>query len=114
MTQDNELPLEVDCQTTKRLRDSGADLLLIDCRTQEEYDLVRIEGSQLLPMDQITARVGELEPHRDRHIVVHCHHGGRSLRVTQWLQSQGFTRVQNLTGGIDAWAQEIDPSLPRY
>jgi rhodanese-related sulfurtransferase len=56
----------------------------------------------------------ELESHRNRHIVVLCHVGGRSLRVTRWLRQQGFTQAQNLSGGIDQWSQEIDPSVPRY
>ena len=59
-------------------------------------------------------RAAELDPHKDDHIVVMCHHGGRSWEVTQWLRQRGFSRTQNLTGGIDAWAREIDPSLPRY
>ncbi|HQU46751.1 MAG TPA: rhodanese-like domain-containing protein, partial [Pirellulales bacterium] len=59
-------------------------------------------------------RVSELEPHRGRAIVVHCHHGGRSLRVAQWLRQQGFAAAQSMSGGIDAWAAEIDPDVPRY
>ncbi|MEZ6116128.1 MAG: rhodanese-like domain-containing protein [Pirellulaceae bacterium] len=47
-------------------------------------------------------------------IVVHCHHGGRSLRVTEWLLAQGFPNVQNMTGGIDAWSEQIDPTVPKY
>ncbi|MCA9079107.1 MAG: rhodanese, partial [Planctomycetaceae bacterium] len=73
-----------------------------------------IAGSTLIPMGELQERVGELQPYRDKQIVVHCHHGGRSLRVTHWLRSQGFDQTQNLTGGIDAWSQTVDPAVPRY
>lgn len=108
------LELEVDVQAVRKMLDEGQDLLLLDCREQDEHALVRIEEARLLPMSELEARVAELEPHRERHVVVHCHHGGRSMRVTQWLRSLGFARVQNMRGGIDAWSQEIDPRLPRY
>ena len=67
------------------------------------------------PLVPVSARTGEgLEPLREAHVVVHCHHGGRSLQVAQWLRRQGFGRVQNMTGGIDAWSREIDAGVPRY
>lgn len=109
-----EIPLDTDCHTTKARLDAGEDFLLLDCREADEFALARIEGAMLLPMSELAARVAELEPHRHRSIVVHCHHGGRSLRVTHWLRDQGFTKVQNLAGGIDQWSQEIDPAIPRY
>ena len=71
-------------------------------------------GVTLLPMSELANRVAELEPHRDGEIVVHCHHGGRSLRVAMWLRNQGFARVSSLAGGIDLWSQQIDPGVPRY
>jgi rhodanese-related sulfurtransferase len=107
-------PLEIDVQVVKAMLDAGEDLLLLDCREESEHATARIAGSTLLPMNQIPQRLGELEPHRERAIVVHCHHGGRSMRVTQWLRQQGFTNVRKLTGGIDAWSLAIDPSVPRY
>ncbi|MEQ8789659.1 MAG: rhodanese-like domain-containing protein [Pirellulaceae bacterium] len=113
-TPGNELPLEIDVASVKRMLDASQDFLLLDCREQEEFDIVRIDGSTLLPMSEIQARAAELAPHREAHIVVHCHHGGRSMQVTQWLRGQGFDRVQNMAGGIDHWAIEVDPSLPRY
>lgn len=107
-------PMEVDCQTVKQKLDNGEEFLFLDCREQNEYDLVRIEGASLLPMSEIQERVGELDEHRGREIVVHCHHGGRSLQVAGWLTQRGFSNVKSLAGGIDLWAQVIDPSLPRY
>jgi len=65
-------------------------------------------------MSEIQNRLAELETHRDDDIVIHCHHGGRSLRVANWLRQQGFSKAQSMAGGIDQWAVEIDPSLPRY
>jgi len=110
----SDLPLEVTCNDVHDLQVEEADFVLLDCREQNEFDHVRIAGSILVPMSELEQRASELEQHRDRHIVVHCHHGGRSMRVTQWLRSQGFTKAQNMQGGIDVWAQEIDPSMPRY
>ena len=107
-------PLEVDCQSVKQKLDTGEDFLLLDCREQSEYDLVRIEGAMLLPMSEIQSRVPELEPHKNREIIVHCHHGGRSLQVAGWLTQLGYSNAKSLAGGIDLWAQTIDPTLPRY
>ena len=66
-----------------------------------------------LSHEEIAARVGELEPWRDRTIVVHCHHGVRSLRVTHWLRERGFAAT-SMRGGIDAWSAEVDPTVPVY
>ncbi|MGQ0633177.1 MAG: rhodanese-like domain-containing protein [Planctomycetaceae bacterium] len=110
----SSLPLEVDCQSVKAKLDARHDFLLLDCRETDEYQTVHIAGVRHLPMTELMARVGELEPFRGREIVVHCHHGGRSLRVANWLRQQGFSQAQSMAGGIDQWAQEIDPSLARY
>lgn len=107
-------PLEINVETLRDKLAAGDDLLLVDCREQDEYDLVCLEPAILVPMSELAARVDELRPHVDREVVIHCHHGGRSLRVAMWLRGQGFARVSSLAGGIDAWAERIDPSLPRY
>ena len=107
-------PLEIDVETLRNRLAAGDDLLLVDCREQDEYDLVRLDQAVLVPMSEFAGRVEELRPHQDREVVIHCHHGGRSLRVAMWLRGQGFSRVSSLAGGIDAWAERIDPSLPRY
>ena len=109
-----DLPLQIDVNSVKDLLDSGEDFLLLDCRELHEHVLVRIEGAKLVPMQEIASRLAELEPHRQRRIVVHCHHGGRSLKVTTWLRSQGFAKTQNMSGGIDSWTLLVDTSLPRY
>lgn len=107
-------PLEVDCQAVKKKLDAGEAFLFLDCREPSEYATARIAGTTLIPMGEITGRVAEIESYRDSEIVVHCHHGGRSLRVTNWLRQQGFTKAMNMAGGIDQWSQVIDPSVPRY
>ena len=108
------LPSDVSVHEVKQLLDSEQPFLLLDCRGQDEYDLVHLEPAKLIPMDELQHRVSELHCHRTSRIVVYCHLGGRSQMVTAWLRQQGFTQVQNMAGGIDAWAQQIDPSLPRY
>ncbi|WP_146519747.1 rhodanese-like domain-containing protein [Stieleria varia] len=110
----DSVPLEIDVRAVAKLRSDGDDFLLLDVRQPDEYETARIDGSMLLPMGELGERIGELEEHKDRHIVVHCHHGGRSLHVTQALRQAGYTNVQNMAGGIDAWSLEIDDSVPRY
>jgi adenylyltransferase/sulfurtransferase len=107
-------PIEVHCAEVKARLDGGDDFLLLDCREPDEHEAVHIAGAELLPMSEIQQRVGELEPHKEREVVVYCHHGGRSLRVAMWLRGQGFTQASSMAGGIDQWAQEIDATLPRY
>lgn len=111
---DDALPIEVDVQTVKSLRDAGEEFLLLDVRQPEEYATAKIEGSVLIPMGELRERLEELEPHRDGRIIVHCHHGGRSMQVTQALRSMDFPKVQNMGGGIEQWSCEIDSEVPRY
>jgi adenylyltransferase/sulfurtransferase len=89
-------------------------LLLLDCRTPEEHATANIAGSLLLPMQELPERVAEIAAWKDRPIIVHCHHGMRSLRVAKWLREQGFTLAQSMQGGIDAWSTDVDPTVPRY
>lgn len=94
------------------LQERGEGAVLLDVREPSEYALVHVEGARHIPMGEIPARLGELDPACA--YVVMCHHGGRSQRVALFLASQGYGQVMNLSGGIDAWAQALDPSLPRY
>lgn len=109
-------PTEISTAEYKSLAASnaGTGVLLLDCRTAEEHAIARIEGSVLIPMQEIAERLAELEPWRDKPIIVHCHHGVRSLRVTHFLRDKGFSQSQSMKGGIDAWSVEVDPSVPRY
>jgi rhodanese-related sulfurtransferase len=86
--------------------------LLLDVREPHEFACCRIDGSLHIPMGEIVSRLNELDP--DRATVVVCHHGMRSAQVARFLESQGFGQVINLSGGIDAWAREVDPGMPRY
>ena len=63
---------------------------------------------------EISERLDELEPWKQKRVVVHCHHGVRSLRVAKWLRERGFEKAQSLRGGIEAWSTEIDSSIPKY
>ncbi|MCE9641164.1 MAG: sulfurtransferase [Betaproteobacteria bacterium] len=91
---------------------SRAAPLVLDVREPWEHNVCHIAGAQLLPMQEIPARVGELP--QDRDIVVMCHHGMRSLQVANYLQSAGVSRVYNLSGGIAAWADQVEPAMSRY
>lgn len=106
-------PLEISCHEVHQRLQNGEDLLLLDCREPDEHQTVALRGTLLVPMRELPARVSELEPHRGRLVVVYCHLGGRSARTAAWLRQQGFA-ARTMEGGIDQWATEIDPQLPRY
>lgn len=112
--EDDAMITERSVQELKELRDRGEEHLLLDVREPDEWEIARIEGARLLPLGELEGRVAELGDWRERLVVVHCHHGGRSARACQILQQHGFTRVENLRGGIEAWSQAVDPSVPRY
>jgi rhodanese-related sulfurtransferase len=102
-----ETPLEFDVVTASRLFVEGA--LLLDVREPVEVASAAVAGSQHLPMRQIPEAMADLP--RDRQILVLCHVGGRSLRVTQYLRANGFDKVSNVAGGIVAWAEQVDPTV---
>ena len=104
---------EIAPEELKSLFESNSDVVVLDCREPWEFETARIENSQHIPMNDIPARFNqELDP--EKHIVVICHHGVRSMNVTAWLRKQGFEKVQSLRGGIDRWARQIDPKVPVY
>lgn len=86
--------------------------VLLDVREPWEFETCRIKDSMPLPMRTIPARLGELD--EDAPIVCICHHGARSMQVAHFLEQHGFTEVMNLTGGVDAWSRQVDPTMPRY
>ncbi len=106
------LPSQLSPAQVKRLLDNGERLVLLDVREPEEVALVRLPGALHIPIGEIAGRLHELDPDAD--IVVYCHHGIRSANVVAFLRQREFENVANLSGGIDAWAQSVDPSLPRY
>jgi adenylyltransferase/sulfurtransferase len=103
-------PIEVTVHDLKRALDEGS-ATVVDVREPWEAEIARIAGAVLIPLGELAARARELP--RDRPILVHCHHGGRSMQATQWLRRNGYDRVSNVAGGIDAWSQLIDPAVPR-
>mgnify|MGYP001815698110 CR=1 FL=1 len=95
-----------------RLQDEGRGPKLLDVRTPREWQICRLQGAELLPLQELPGRWQELDPNQE--IVVYCHHGHRSARAVDFLRRAGLERVRNLTGGIDAWSREIDPAVPLY
>jgi rhodanese-related sulfurtransferase len=86
--------------------------ILVDVREAWEHERCHIGGSLLIPLSQLPARHAELPTDRD--LVIVCHHGGRSQQAAMWLARNGRANVHNLRGGVEAWAIEIDPAMPRY
>jgi rhodanese-related sulfurtransferase len=102
---------EVSVQELQSLKESGADIFILDVRDQWEHDICNLNG-HLIPLKELPNRLNELNP--VQHIIVHCQMGGRSSRAALYLQEQGFKQVSNLRGGIKAWATEIDPNMKMY
>jgi adenylyltransferase/sulfurtransferase len=96
----------------KELREAGDNHFLLDVREPHEQSISRITGAVLIPLGELGTRTAELP--RDRRILVHCKSGGRSARAVSLLRDQGFENVWNISGGIIAWAREIDPSMAEY
>jgi rhodanese-related sulfurtransferase len=99
--------------TLKQLISDNKDPILLDVRESWEFDLCSIDDSINIPMSEITGRIQELKSNKD--IVVICHHGSRSLQVAYYLKESGLeNKIINLDGGINAWAEQIEPEMPRY
>ena len=94
------------------LQESPPRVFLLDVREPEERAVAAIEPSTLIPMDDVEGRLSEIP--RDRPVVVYCHHGSRSYMIASYLESEGYEDVGNLTGGIDAWSERVDPKVPQY
>ena len=92
--------------------DKGDQLVLMDVREDWEYSLAKLEGSILIPLGTLPQSLARLN--RDSEIIAICHHGMRSADATNFLIQQGFQKVKNLVGGIDAWSTQVDGSVPRY
>lgn len=108
----NTLMKEITVQELKALKDSGTDFQLIDVREPYEYEISHINGT-LIPMAEVMDNVNQIA--RDKQVVVHCRSGKRSASVIHALeQAHGFDNLYNLVGGVLAWSDEVDPSLPKY
>ena len=102
----------VTVEELKAKLDRGDGVVVLDVREPNEYQICRIAGSTLIPLGELASRTAELD--RDRELIVHCKMGGRSAKAVALLQERGFTRVRNLTGGILAWIDRVDPSQSKY
>lgn len=102
---------EISVQELKAKRDRKEDFVLLDVREPKEYAIARIEGSILIPLGALPARLSELD--KSRKLIVHCKGGVRSAKAVRLLREKGYDAV-NVTGGIDAWSASIDSTVPRY
>ncbi|HEX8370394.1 MAG TPA: rhodanese-like domain-containing protein [Pyrinomonadaceae bacterium] len=104
---------EITATELKRRMDAGDDIQLIDVRQTDEYAFAKIEGAKLIPLGELMNRIGEIDETKET--VVHCHAGGRSARAIDAMQRSGFKgELKNLKGGITAWSNEVDPTVPKY
>ncbi|MDQ1450610.1 MAG: sulfur-carrier protein adenylyltransferase/sulfurtransferase [Acidobacteriaceae bacterium] len=106
----NGIP-QIGPEELKRRQTASEDVFVLDVREPHEFQIANI-GGHLIPLNDLPKRVGELD--RTQNIVVHCKSGGRSQKASEFLQQQGFTRVENLAGGITAWSEKVDPKVPKY
>lgn len=106
------MPTSIDVRGLKARLDAGDRPVVLDVREPEELALAKFPGAISIPMREIPSRLAELDAAAE--IVVVCHHGMRSANVAGYLEEHGFSRVVNLSGGIDAWSSLVDPTVPRY
>jgi len=103
---------EITPEQLKKRIDAGEDLFVLDVRNPNEYQICRIPGTTLVPLPDLPNRFAEVP--KDREVIVHCKSGMRSAKAIEFLKSQGYSKLANLTGGILAWAEKVDPGMPRY
>ena len=108
--QTDEVP-EITVQELKEKLDNGGRVSVLDVREPHEYEVANI-GARLIPLGELPERLVELD--RDETLAIHCKTGGRSARAVKLLEEAGFENVYNVKGGITAWSEEIDPSVPKY
>ncbi len=104
---------QITVEILKKKLDNKENVFVLDVREPHEYQIANL-GAPLIPVGQIESRVNELADHKNDEIVIHCRSGARSQKAALALKAAGFTNVSNLTGGILAWAEKIDPSMPKY
>ncbi len=107
-----DIPQLTPADAQSLLQRLGAQGHLLDVRENWEYAMVHVDGSLHIPMDQVPQRLAELNP--EHTYAVLCHHGRRSQQVAGFLSSKGYAQLVNVAGGIDAWAETLDPEMPRY
>jgi adenylyltransferase/sulfurtransferase len=107
-------PRDIEAAELQQLLATGEPITLLDVREPFEWNISNLAplGAVLIPMGDLPARIDELDP--ETHVVVYCRTGGRSARAAKFLAKRGFGRVSNLAGGINGWAEEVDPGLRTY
>lgn len=109
-----QLPFEITPAEAKQKLDSG-EAVLVDVREAAEYQVAKIDGAELVPMNTVPQRLQHLEGLAgEKLLVIHCHHGMRSLSVVNWLRQQGVEQCVSMAGGIELWSVQVDPTVPRY
>ena len=103
---------QISVEDLKRMLDDANDFVLLDVREQSEWDVCHVEGAKLKPLSAFASWIEELDA--QVHYVFMCHHGNRSMQAASVAQSYGFTRVGNLTGGIEDWSTRVDSCVPGY
>ena len=104
----------IDPEVVAALQQAGTPFRLIDCREPDEWDITRIHGAELLPLSDFAARSSAVLEDPAEPIVIHCHHGVRSAKATQFLRQKGFRNVWSMVRGIEGWSLEVDSTVPRY
>ena len=104
---------QITVETLKKKIDAKEDFFLLDVREPHEVPIANL-GAPLIPVGELEKRIGELAAHKDQEIVIHCRSGARSQKAALILKNAGFKNVENLAGGILAWADKIDPTMPKY
>ena len=100
------------CDMKKAIDDANSGIAILDVREHDEVEIARIEGVPVIPLSELAQRFAELNPNQT--IYIHCKMGGRSLKAVELLRQQGFKYCKSVAGGINAWSDEIDSSIPRY
>ena len=112
MVQETNSSIEITPRAVREMAGRGDEFLFVDVREAWEYGISRIEGAVLIPLREIPANFSRLK--EAGKIVLFCHHGMRSLDAASWLRAQGIAAALSMSGGIDRWAAEVDPNVPRY
>ncbi len=104
---------EITATELKNRMDAGEDVQLIDVRQPDEYAFARIEGAKLIPLGEIMRRIDELDDSKE--LILQCKSGGRSAQAIEFLTRAGYQgKMSNLKGGITAWSNDVDPTIPKY
>ena len=109
---DHILEFEISPELVNEMLESGEDPILLDVREDWEWEKAHLEGAIHIPLEELSGRVSELDPRSE--VIVYCHHGERSVDGCLVLWEHGFRKVRSLTGGIEAWSELVDPTVPRY